>query len=91
MRKFTYKWYRIFLGIIKVRLSKFREISKYIFYLQLKECEFRFNNGHKTSKYIYNKIRKLVRDNPLDLFKNLLNNNNYKINNLDNKKISNNP
>jgi transposase len=58
------------LGNCKVRLSKFRGISKHTFYLHLKECEFRFNNRCKTSNDIYDKIIKLVKDNPLDLSKN---------------------
>ena len=30
-------------GLAKTRLAKFNSISKSIFYLHLKECEFRFN------------------------------------------------
>ena len=33
-----------FWGIAKMRLAKFRGMSKSTFYLHLKECEFRFNN-----------------------------------------------
>ena len=33
-----------FWGLAKVRLFKFRGMNKKIFYLHLKECEFRFNH-----------------------------------------------
>jgi hypothetical protein len=33
-----------FWGIAKMRLAKFRGLSKSTFYLHLKECEFRFNH-----------------------------------------------
>ena len=33
-----------FWGLCKVRLAKFRGISRKTFYLHLKECEFRYNN-----------------------------------------------
>lgn len=33
-----------FWGLAKVRLARFRGIHKHIFYLHLKECEFRFNH-----------------------------------------------
>ena len=56
-----------FWGLAKVRLSKFRGISKHTFYLHLKECEFRFNNRKEDSKYMYDIILKLIRENPLDL------------------------
>jgi len=58
-----------FWGLAKVRLSKFRGISKHTFYLHLKECEFRFNYRDKSTKEIYVIILKLIRENPLDLSK----------------------
>ena len=50
-----------FWGICKVRLAKFRGISKNTFYLHLKECEFRYNYKGKNLylfllKNIKNKI-----------------------------------
>ncbi len=36
-----------FWGLAKVRLVKFRGLSKNTFYLHLKECEFRFNHRNK--------------------------------------------
>jgi len=40
-----------FWGIAKMRLAKFRGLSKSTFYLDLKECEFRFN---PRGKNLYN-------------------------------------
>ena len=51
-----------FWAIAKIRLSKFRGISKATFYLHLKECEFRFNNRDQD---IYKLILKILRKNPL--------------------------
>ena len=42
-----------FWGLFKVRLAKFRGIKKDMFYLHLKECEFRYNNRNKTLKELY--------------------------------------
>jgi transposase len=39
----TYKWHRELLGLVQVRLAKFRGINKNTFYLHIKECEFRYN------------------------------------------------
>ena len=50
-----------FWGIAKVRLSKFRGLSKETFYLHLKECEFRFN--YKSKVYLI--LLKMLRDSPL--------------------------
>ena len=36
-----------FWGVCKVRLSKFRGVHKHTFYLQIKECEFRYNCRNK--------------------------------------------
>jgi transposase len=36
-----------FWGLCKVRLAKFRGMSKNTFYLHIKECEFRYNNRNK--------------------------------------------
>lgn len=52
-----------FLGIAKVRLSKFRGINKNTFYLHLKECEFRFNNRDKN---LYRIILDILRKEPLN-------------------------
>jgi hypothetical protein len=43
-----------FRGYAKNRLSKFRDINNNSFYLNLKECEFRFNYRHEN---IYQMIR----------------------------------
>ena len=53
-----------FWGICKTRLSKRRGIKKELFYLHLKECEFRFNHRHEN---IYDIILKILRKNPLNL------------------------
>ena len=64
-----------FWGVAKVRLSKFRGMSKNNFYLYLKSVSFasvsftslhRFNNRGKN---IYDIILELTRENPLDLSK----------------------
>jgi len=41
-----------FWGIAKVRLMRFRGLSKKTFYLHLKECEFLFNN--RTQNFVEN-------------------------------------
>ena len=51
-----------FWGVAKVRLSKFRGMSKNTFYLHLKECEFRFNNRDKD---LYKVIINILKNNPL--------------------------
>ncbi len=53
-----------FWGIAKTRLSKRRGIRKELFYLHLKECEFRFNYRNDN---LYDIILKLLRKNPLNL------------------------
>lgn len=52
-----------FRGIAKMRLSKYRSLSKNNFYLHLKECEFRFN--HRTED-IYKLLLKIIKDNPVN-------------------------
>lgn len=47
-----------FWGLAKVRLSKFRGLSRNTFYLHLKECEWRFNYR---SKDLYQKLLELLR------------------------------
>ena len=51
-----------FWGIAKVRLSKFRGLSKSNFYLHLKECEFRFNYREED---LYKMLLGVLRQNPL--------------------------
>ena len=51
-------------GYAKHRLSKFRGIKKENFLLYLKECEFRYNTK-ATQKSLYQKLLKLIRENPL--------------------------
>jgi len=51
-----------FWGTTKTRLSKRRGIRKDLFYLHLKECEFRFNYRHED---IYLKLLKIFRKEPL--------------------------
>jgi len=46
----------------KTRLAKFKGIPKNIFYLHLKECEFRFNYRDHD---IYKLILKIIRKNPI--------------------------
>ena len=53
-----------FWGIAKVRLSKFRGISKNTFHLHLKECEWRFNNRGVD---LYAKMLAILKKNPLKL------------------------
>lgn len=53
-----------FWGLAKVRLFKFRGMSKETFYLHLKECEFRFNYRHED---MYKLILDLLKKNPLKL------------------------
>jgi transposase len=50
-----------FLGLCKVRLSKFRGINKNTFYLHLKECEFRYNYREKTKQELYRFVLKIIR------------------------------
>ena len=47
-----------FWGIAKMRLAKFRGLSKSIFYLHLKECEFRFNHRGENLYHLLLKITK---------------------------------
>ncbi len=48
-----------FWGIAKMRLAKFRGLSKSTLYLHLEECEFRFNyRGQKLYKLLLNFIQK---------------------------------
>jgi len=51
-----------FWGFAKVRLSRFRGMSKNTFYLHLKECEFRFN--YRNEK-LYSLLLKITKDNGL--------------------------
>jgi len=53
-----------FWGIAKTRLSKRRGIKKEMFYLHLKECEFRFNYRDKN---LYDIILNILKKNPLNL------------------------
>ena len=53
-----------FWGLCKVRLAKFRGMSKKTFYLHIKECEFRYNFKNKN---IYLTLLKNFRNNPLKL------------------------
>jgi transposase len=52
-----------FWGIAKMRLAKFRGLSKSTFYLHLKECEFRFN--HK-GQNLYKLLLKIIKKRPLN-------------------------
>ncbi len=52
-----------FWGYAKTRLSKFRGIHKNLFYLHLKESEFRFNYRHEN---IYQTMLKIINNNPLN-------------------------
>lgn len=49
-----------FWGYAKVRLVKFRGLSKNTFYLHLKECEFRFNYRNEN---LYSWLLKITKDN----------------------------
>ena len=51
-----------FWGVAKTRLAKFKGMSKNMFYLHLKECEFRFNYRNEN---IYVKLLKMIQNNPL--------------------------
>ena len=51
-----------FWGYAKKRLSKFNGIDKKMFYLHLKETEYRFNHRHGN---LYLDLRKILRNNPL--------------------------
>jgi len=51
-----------FWGLCKVRLAKFRGMNEGIFYLHIKECEFRFNNRKKSKKELYLFTLKLIRN-----------------------------
>ena len=53
-----------FWGIAKMRLSKFRGMSKSTFYLHLKETEFRFNHRNED---VYKLLLQMLRSNPLKL------------------------
>ncbi len=50
-----------FWGWSKMRLAKFRGLSRKNFYLHLKECEFRFNHRELNSKELYAKILGIIR------------------------------
>lgn len=49
-----------FWGLAKVRLVKFRGVSKNTFYLHLKECEFRFNYRNQDLYKVLLKITKRI-------------------------------
>lgn len=49
-----------FWGLAKVRLVKFRGLSKNTFYLHLKECEFRFNYRNQDLYKVLLKITKQI-------------------------------
>ena len=51
-----------FWGYAKKRLIKFNGIDKKMFYLHLKETEYRFNHRHSN---LYLDLLKLLRENPL--------------------------
>ena len=53
-----------FQGYAKHRLAKFKGIKKGNFLLHLKECEFRYNTK-TTQENLYQKLLKLIRENPL--------------------------
>lgn len=50
-----------FWGIAKVRLVKFRGLSKNTFYLHLKECEFRFNYRNQDLYKVLLKITRQIK------------------------------
>ena len=50
-----------FWGLAKVRLVKFRGLSKNTFYLHLKECEFRFNYRNQDLYYVLLKITRQIK------------------------------
>ena len=51
-----------FWGFAKNRLTRFRGINKSMYYLHLKECEFRFNYRDQS---LYKLLLKIVLENPL--------------------------
>jgi transposase-like protein len=51
-----------FWGLAKTRLVKFKGIAKSIFYLHLKECEFRFNYRREN---VYVILLEILRGDPL--------------------------
>lgn len=53
-----------FWGLAKVRLSRFRGIHKHMFYLHLKESEFRFNHRKEN---LYHILLEMFRKDPLKL------------------------
>jgi len=52
-----------FWGIAKMRMAKFRGMSKSTFYLHLKECEFRFNHRGEN---LYKLLLKIIKKRPLN-------------------------
>jgi transposase len=52
-----------FWGIAKMRLAKFRGLSKATFYLHLKEYEFRFN---RRGENMYRLLLKIIKKRPLN-------------------------
>jgi transposase-like protein len=52
-----------FWGIAKMRLAKFRGLSKSTFYLQIKESEFRFNHRGQN---LYKLLLKIIKKRPLN-------------------------
>jgi transposase-like protein len=52
-----------FWGIAKMRLAKFRGLSKSTFYWHLKECEFRFNHRGEN---MYQLLLKIIKKRPLN-------------------------
>ncbi len=53
-----------FWSFAKVRLHRLRGIHKHMFYLHLKECEWRFNHRHEK---LYTVLLSLLRKSPLSL------------------------
>jgi len=51
-----------FWGWSKMRLAKFRGVSRKSFYFHLKECEWRFNNREKSKKELYVTLLSILRD-----------------------------
>ncbi len=51
-----------FWGWSKMRLAKFRGVSRKSFYFHLKECEWRFNNREKSKKELYGTLLSILRD-----------------------------
>ena len=49
-----------FWSFAKLRLAKFRGLSRDSFYLHLKECEFRYNKKHDMMKVLKAKLRSLL-------------------------------